>query len=66
MRLPKYLCIHGHFYQPPRENPWLDVVEVQDSAAPSHDWNERITRECYGPNMRSRLVDTHGRIINIL
>ncbi|MEA2632253.1 MAG: hypothetical protein QOE66_2472, partial [Chloroflexota bacterium] len=66
MSLPRYVCIHGHFYQPPRENPWLDVVEVQDSAAPYHDWNERITSECYGPNMRSRLVDSHGQIINLL
>ena len=66
MILPRYVCIHGHFYQPPRENPWLDVVEVQDSAAPAHDWNERITRECYGPNMRSRLVDSQGRIIHLL
>src|SRR3954467_11711066 len=66
MSLPRYLCIHGLFYQPPRENPWLDVVEVQDSAAPDHDWNERITRECYGPNTRSRLLDARGRIINLL
>ncbi len=66
MRPPRYICIHGHFYQPPRENPWLDVVEVQDSAAPYHDWNERITRECYAPNARSRLVDSQGRIIHLL
>ncbi len=66
MKSPRYLCIHGHFYQPPRENPWLDVVEVQDSAAPFHDWNERITRECYAPNTRARLVDGQGRIINLL
>ena len=66
MTFPRYVCIHGHFYQPPRENPWLDVVEVQDSAAPAHDWNERITRECYGPNMRSRLVDSQGQIIHLL
>ncbi|MCA1685788.1 MAG: DUF3536 domain-containing protein, partial [Planctomycetia bacterium] len=66
MKYPRYLCIHGHFYQPPRENPWLDVVEVQDSAAPFHDWNERITRECYAPNTRARLLDGQGRIINLL
>jgi alpha-amylase/alpha-mannosidase (GH57 family) len=66
MRPPQYVCIHGHFYQPPRENPWLDVVEVQDSAAPYHDWNERITRECYGPNVRSRMVDSQGKIIDLV
>lgn len=66
MTQTRYLCIHGHFYQPPRENPWLDVVEVQDSAAPFHDWNERIARECYAPNARSRLVDGQGRIINLI
>jgi alpha-amylase/alpha-mannosidase (GH57 family) len=63
---PRYICIHGHFYQPPRENPWLGVVEVQDSAAPFHDWNERITHECYAPNARARLLDSEGRIINLL
>jgi alpha-amylase/alpha-mannosidase (GH57 family) len=66
MRYPKYVCIHGHFYQPPRENPWLGVVEVQDSAAPFHDWNERITHECYAPNTRARLLDDEGRIVNLL
>ena len=66
MRHPRYVCIHGHFYQPPRENPWLSVVEVEDSAAPFHDWNERITRECYAPNTRSRLLDGQGRIIHLL
>ena len=66
MRYPRYICIHGHFYQPPRENPWLGVVEVEDSASPFHDWNERITRECYAPNMRARLLDQNGRIINLL
>ncbi len=67
-RMPasRYICIHGHFYQPPRENPWLGVVEVQDSAAPFHDWNERITHESYAPNTRARLLDDRGRIINIL
>ncbi|MDD4201088.1 MAG: DUF3536 domain-containing protein [Eubacteriales bacterium] len=58
----KYLCIHGHFYQPPRENPWTDNVLVQKSAEPYHDWNQRITRECYGPNSRSRLHGSSGRI----
>jgi alpha-amylase/alpha-mannosidase (GH57 family) len=57
-----YLCIHGHFYQPPRENPWLEFIERQDSAHPFHDWNERITRECYGPNARARLLGAEGRI----
>ncbi len=66
MAAPRYVCIHGHFYQPPRENPWLEAVEVQDSASPYHDWNERITRECYAPNMRSRLVDNQGRIVNLI
>lgn len=66
MRSPRYICIHGHFYQPPRENPWLDVVEVQDGAAPYHDWNERISRECYASNTRARLLDGPGRIINLL
>ena len=42
----RFVTIHGHFYQPPRENPWLEAVEIQDSAAPYHDWNERVTREC--------------------
>jgi alpha-amylase/alpha-mannosidase (GH57 family) len=66
MRHPRYICMHGHFYQPPRENPWLNVVEVEDSASPFHDWNERITRECYAPNMRARLLDHEGRIIQLL
>ena len=59
---PRYLCIHGHFYQPPRENPWLEAIERQDSAYPYHDWNERITAECYAPNAVSRILDADGRI----
>jgi len=55
--MEKYICIHGHFYQPPRENAWLEVIEVQDSAHPYHDWNERISAECYGPNAASRILE---------
>jgi alpha-amylase/alpha-mannosidase (GH57 family) len=62
----KYLCIHGHFYQPPRENPWLEQVELQDSAYPYHDWNERITAECYGPNLAARILDGQQRITRIV
>ena len=62
----KYLCVHGHFYQPPRENPWLEMIEYQKSAHPYHDWNERITRECYGPNIRSRLLGEEDRIIKLI
>jgi alpha-amylase/alpha-mannosidase (GH57 family) len=64
--MTKYICIHGHFYQPPRENAWLEVIEQQDSAWPFHDWNERITYECYGPNGASRMLDQDRSIINIL
>ncbi len=64
--MEKYICIHGHFYQPPRENAWLEVIEVQDSAHPYHDWNERISAECYGPNAASRILDQHGVIKNII
>lgn len=55
--MDRYVCVHGHFYQPPRENPWLEDVELQDSAYPYHDWNERITAECYEPNTASRIMD---------
>jgi alpha-amylase/alpha-mannosidase (GH57 family) len=63
--MEKYICIHGHFYQPPRENPWLDEVELQNSASPYHDWNERITEECYAPLTASRILDREGRIVDI-
>ena len=58
----RYLCIHAHFYQPPRENPWLEVIELQDSAAPYHDWNQRIAAECYAPNAAARILDGEGYI----
>jgi alpha-amylase/alpha-mannosidase (GH57 family) len=64
--MDRYLCIHGHFYQPPRENPWLEAIEIQDSARPYHDWNERVTAECYAPNASSRILDEEGRIVNIV
>ncbi len=60
------LCLHGHFYQPPRENPWIEKVELQESAKPYHDWNERIFRECYLPNTRARVLDPDGRILDIV
>ena len=62
----KYVCIHGHFYQPPRENPWLNTVEVQDSAYPFHDWNERITAECYSRNSAARILGDEGQIQDIV
>lgn len=64
--MERYICIHGHFYQPPRENPWLEAVEMQDSAAPYHDWNERVTAECYAPNTSARILDPEGRIESIV
>ena len=62
----KYVCIHGHFYQPPRENAWLEVVELQDSALPFHDWNERINFECYAPNTAARILGSEQFIENIV
>jgi alpha-amylase/alpha-mannosidase (GH57 family) len=64
--MDRYLCIHGHFYQPPRENPWLEAIELQDSAYPYHDWNQRITAECYAPNGASRILDADDRIRQIV
>ena len=58
--MERYVCIHGHFYQPPRENPWLEAIEGQASAHPYHDWNERITAECYAPNAAARILDGEG------
>ncbi len=64
--MERYICIHGHFYQPPRENPWLEAIEVQDSAYPYHDWNDRIMAECYATNARSRILDEKGRIVQMV
>lgn len=61
-----YVCIHGHFYQPPRENPWLEAIELQESAHPYHDWNERINAECYARNAASRILDDAHRIVRIV
>lgn len=63
MYIMKYLCIHGHFYQPPRENAWLEAIEQQDSASPFHDWNERICAQCYSPNALARLLDGQQNLI---
>jgi alpha-amylase/alpha-mannosidase (GH57 family) len=62
----RFVCIHGHFYQPPRENPWLETVETQDSAAPYHDWNERICAECYATNGAARVVNAKNLITRIV
>jgi len=64
--MERYVCIHGHFYQPPRENPWLELVELQDSAYPYHDWNERITAECYAANSVARILEASGRIARLV
>ena len=62
----RFICIHGHFYQPPRENPWLETVETQDTAAPYHDWNERVCAECYATNGAARSVNNKNQIIRIV
>ncbi|HEU5299252.1 MAG TPA: DUF3536 domain-containing protein [bacterium] len=62
----RHLCLHGHFYQPARENPWTDRLELAEAAAPYHDWNERITAECYARNGASRLLDDRQRILRIV
>jgi alpha-amylase/alpha-mannosidase (GH57 family) len=64
--MERYICIHSHFYQPPRENAWLEYTELQDSAYPYHDWNERVTAECYAPNAASRILDKENYITQIV
>ena len=61
-----FVAIHGHFYQPPRENPWLEIIETEESAHPFHDWNERISFECYRPNAYARTLDNRGKILDII
>lgn len=61
-----YVVLHGHFYQPPREDPWLDRIERQPSASPFHDWNERILAECYRPNAFARILDEQGQVVRIV
>src|SRR3954468_13071628 len=58
--------VHGHFYQPPRENPWTEEIATEQSAAPFHDWNERITSECYRPNGWARVIDERGHVTDIV
>ncbi len=65
-RMKNYLVLHGHFYQPPREDPWTGAVPLQESAAPYHDWNKRITKECYAANSASRILDSRGRVQDIV
>ena len=65
-KYPLYFTIHGHFYQPPRENPWTGVIENQPSARPNHDWNDRIASQCYSPNSASRILSPHGHIVDIV
>lgn len=61
-----YITIHGHFYQPPRENPYIDAIERQPSAAPFHDWNERIAYECYRPNAFARIFNDSGDLVDLV
>jgi alpha-amylase/alpha-mannosidase (GH57 family) len=60
------VTVHGHFYQPPRENPYLDAIERQASASPAHDWNERIYHECYRPNAFARVMNDRGEVTGIV
>jgi len=64
--MSRYVCVHGHFYQPPRESAWLEEIEFQESAAPYHDWNERVSAECYAPNTASRILDSEQQIVDIV
>jgi alpha-amylase/alpha-mannosidase (GH57 family) len=61
-----YVAVHGHFYQPPRENPYLDAIERQPGAAPFHNWNERIHWECYRPNAFARVLNNRDEVVGIV
>ncbi len=63
--MTRFLCVHGHFYQPPRENPWTGEVGIEASAAPYPNWNERITAECYRPNARPVIVERDGSPVEL-
>lgn len=65
MKSNRRICIHCHFYQPPRENPWLEEIEYQDSAYPYHDWNERINAECYRPNGESKILNDDSYLVRL-
>ncbi|MBI4060655.1 MAG: glycoside hydrolase, partial [Elusimicrobia bacterium] len=64
--MKRFVCVHGHFYQPPRENPWTGDVERQPSAGRDHDWNARVARECYIPNGEARVVDGERRLTDVV
>lgn len=64
--LTRSVVIHGHFYQPPREDPWLEELEAQPSAAPFHDWNARVEAECYRTVVAARIPGQEGRIRDIV
>lgn len=62
----RFVCIHGHFYQPPRENPWTGKIERQRGPEPFHDWNEKVAAECYTPNTQARILDSDGRLFQVV
>ncbi|MBM3699545.1 MAG: DUF3536 domain-containing protein [Actinobacteria bacterium] len=62
MNIKRHICIHGHFYQPSRANPWLETIEIQEDAYPYHDWNEKINAQCYSANSGSHILDGHKKI----
>ena len=60
------LIAHGHFYQPPRENPWTGSIGWQAGARPFENWNERIHAESYRPNAFARVLDPYGRVERVV